>query len=197
MSRLPLTRPSLLLRLRQHSDSAAWGEFLKLYGPAVFGYFRRRGLQEADAVDQTQEVFRSIASYIDRFDYQPHVGRFRGWLFTVVSRQYLKFRTRGSKLPINDAIDDLDQVAADSSDDQTWDESIRRQMFELALEQVRHEVSETTLQAFMLTSMDNLNGDDVAKRLGISRAAVYLARARVLAKLREAVIRMEQAESEL
>src|SRR5438034_674593 len=97
---LPHTRPSLLLRLRRHADADAWAEFLALYGPAVFGYFRRRGLQEADAVDLTQEVFRAVAGAIERFEYQPARGRFRAWLFTIVSREFLKFRQRCGRLPL-------------------------------------------------------------------------------------------------
>jgi RNA polymerase sigma-70 factor (ECF subfamily) len=195
MSRLPVTRPSLLLRLRQFDDAAAWGEFLALYGSAVFGYFRRRGLQEADAVDQTQEVFRCVAGHIGRFDYKPDVGRFRAWLFTVVSRQFMKFQTRGDKLPFGREPADLNDVAEEPATDAEWDESLRRQLFTLALEQVQSMVSETTYRAFTLTAIDGVSGDEAAATLGISRAAVYLARGRVLAKLREIVATMESAET--
>ncbi len=196
MSRLPVTRPSLLLRLRRFDDAAAWGEFLALYGAAVFGYFRRRGLQEADAVDQTQEVFRRVAGHIGRFDYRPDVGRFRAWLFTVVSRQFLKFQARGEKLPLADESADLNEVAEEEpATDAAWDESLRRQLFTLALEQVCSQVSETTYRAFTLTAIDGVSGDAAAATLGISRAAVYLARGRVLAKLREIVATMESAET--
>ncbi|WP_029631781.1 RNA polymerase sigma factor, partial [Zavarzinella formosa] len=161
MSRLPVTRPSLLLRLRQFDDAAAWSEFLSLYGPAVFGYFRRRGLQEADAVDQTQEVFRCVAGFIGRFDYQPEAGRFRAWLFTVVARQYLKFHQRGDKLPLADDPACLDDVpAADACEEAAWEESVRRQMFDIALEQVRAQVNETTYLAFKFTAIDGLSGED-------------------------------------
>ncbi len=196
MSRLPVTRPSLLLRLRRFDDAIAWGEFLALYGSAVFGYFRRRGLQEADAVDQTQEVFRRVAGHIGRFDYRPDVGRFRAWLFTVVSRQFLKFQTRGEKLPMADEPADWNEVAeVEPATDAAWDESLRRQLFTLALEQVCSQVSETTYRAFTLTAIDGVSGDAAAATLGISRAAVYLARGRVLAKLREIVATMESAET--
>lgn len=196
MSRLPVTRPSLLLRLRRFDDALAWSEFLNLYGPAVFGYFRRRGLQEADAVDQTQEVFRCVAGFMNRFDYEPESGRFRSWLFTVVSRQFLKFRQRGDKLPMADHSGILDEVPTGGSlEDDDWADTVRRRLFEIALEQVREQVNEKTFLAFKLTAIDGVNGDEAANRLGITRAAVYLARGRVLARLRTIVANLESEEN--
>ena len=196
MSRLPVTRASLLLRLRQFDDGNAWSEFLNLYGPAVFGYFRRRGLQEADAVDQTQEVFRCVAGFIHRFDYQPESGRFRSWLFTVVSRQFLKFQQRGEKLPITDDPAYLEEIpAGETPADDDWEASVRRRLFDIALEEVREQVSETTYAAFKLTAIDGVSGEEAADRLGITRAAVYLARGRVLARLRTIVANLESAEN--
>ena len=62
MLRAPPTHHTLLLRLRDSRDEEAWRQFVELYAPAVFRTCRRRGLQEADAADVTQEVLRSIAA---------------------------------------------------------------------------------------------------------------------------------------
>ncbi len=61
MTESPVTRVSLLLRLRDPRDVEAWGDFVEVYGPLVFDYGRRHGLQEADAADLTQEVLRAVA----------------------------------------------------------------------------------------------------------------------------------------
>ena len=87
----PNTRASLLVRLRDHRDADAWRQFVGLYGPMVFRFARKRGLQEADAADFTQTVFQAVAGAIPEFDYDPRQGRFRGWLFAVVRRQLQKF----------------------------------------------------------------------------------------------------------
>jgi DNA-directed RNA polymerase specialized sigma24 family protein len=58
----PSTRPSLLVRLCDLSDERAWSEFTEIYGPLVHRCGRRRGLQEADAQDLVQEVFRAVVS---------------------------------------------------------------------------------------------------------------------------------------
>jgi len=194
MTRLAQTRPSLLLRLRRLDDRDAWSDFVRHYGPAVFGYYRRRGLQEADAVDLTQEVFRLVSRHIARFDYRPESGRFRSWLFTIASRVRLKFQERSQRLPQSDiSIDDLKEEA---ESDEDWQDSLRRRLYELAFERVCNEASATTVSAFTRTAIDGISGEEVAEELGITRAAVYLARARVLAKLRQIVAELAAWEVE-
>src|SRR5438046_372013 len=78
-----LTRPSLLARLGDPEDRAAWQQFVNLYGNLVYGFARQRGLQDADAADLTQEVFLAIARSAGRWQYDPQQGSFRGWLYGV------------------------------------------------------------------------------------------------------------------
>ena len=89
MSDPPPTRPSLLARIRDPRDGVAWGEFVDIYGPLVYDYGRRRGLQDADAADLTQDVLRAVAATADRFAYDPARGAFRSWLFTVTRTKLL------------------------------------------------------------------------------------------------------------
>ncbi len=71
------TRPSLLMRLRDPRDAAAWQEFVDLYAPLIYGWARKKGLQDADAADITQDVFRSLAGAASRIDYDPRRGGLR------------------------------------------------------------------------------------------------------------------------
>src|SRR5581483_3188670 len=64
------TRPSLLMRLRDAGDAGAWATFVDVYTPLVYGYLRRRGLQDADAADVAQEVMTEVARSIRAFEYQ-------------------------------------------------------------------------------------------------------------------------------
>src|SRR6516162_1714017 len=92
MAEFPPTRASLLLRLRDRRDAAAWDEFVDRYAPLVYGYLRKQGLQDADAADLSQEVLRAVAGAIGRLEYDPARGAFRNWLFTVVRRKLLNWR---------------------------------------------------------------------------------------------------------
>src|SRR5258706_12021873 len=82
MAEFPSTRASLLVRLRDPRDEAAWTEFVDLYVPVIYGYARKQGLQDADAVDLSQEVITAVADAVRRLDYDRQRGAFRNWLFT-------------------------------------------------------------------------------------------------------------------
>src|SRR5262249_40854979 len=91
MSESPITRPSLLVRIRDPRDGLAWSQFVDIYAPLVYGYARKCGLQDADAADITQEVLRSVSTAAKKLEYDPKRGSFRGWLFTVVRNRLRNF----------------------------------------------------------------------------------------------------------
>src|SRR6202163_743711 len=95
MADIPATRASLLVRLRDCQDHAAWGEFVRLYAPVVYRFARRRGLQDADAADLMQEVLRSVSASVGAFD--PRLGLFRSWLFTLAHRRLYDFIQRSGR----------------------------------------------------------------------------------------------------
>src|SRR6476620_7878948 len=189
---LPHTRQSLLVRLKDPGDHTAWRTFIDVYAPAVFAFARRQRLQPADAADLTQDVCRNVSSALKSFAYDPDRGRFRGWLFTVVRNQLKMFRraearhARGSIDPV--LLADL----PDATDAEAWDLECRRRLFAWACERVKPTVSPVTWQAFWRTAVDDANGEMVAKETGLSPAAVYLARSRVLGKLRQTVAVVEE-----
>ena len=84
MPHVPPTQPSLLVRLKDAHDREAWERFVDLYAPLVYAFVRKRGLQDADAADLTQDVMRQVALAAHSLEYDPKRGSFRGWLFTVV-----------------------------------------------------------------------------------------------------------------
>jgi RNA polymerase sigma factor (sigma-70 family) len=192
------TRPSLLARNRDRRDGKAWAEFVDIYAPLVYGYAQKRGLQDADAADLTQEVLRAVAGSVGRLDYDPRRGSFRGWLFTVVRNELRDFaaaqRRPGRGSGDTDQLRRLEQEPDRAEDDATlWEREYEKQLFTWAAEQVRRDFQETTWQAFWLTAVQGQSGKEAADALGLTTAAVYLAKRRVMARLKEQV---EQLKAE-
>jgi RNA polymerase sigma factor (sigma-70 family) len=191
MADIPPTRASLLVRLRDPRDDAAWAQFVQLYGPIVYGFARKQGLQDADAADLSQEVLRSVAGAVGHLEYDPRRGAFRNWLFTVVRRKLASWRRACSARPDtnNHHADPLplleERPAPEPAAD--WDAEWEQRVFAWACTQVRQEVADTTWQAFWRTAIEDQPGKQVAADLGISTAAVYNARSRIRARLKEIV----------
>jgi RNA polymerase sigma-70 factor (ECF subfamily) len=191
MADIPPTRASLLLRLRDPRDAAAWGEFVDLYAPLVYGYLRKQGLQDADAADLSQDVLAAVAGAIGRLEYDPARGAFRNWLFTAVRRKLANWRAaqanrvRGSGDTATQQL--LEERAAPEAAEADWEAEWQERVFAWACEQVRRGVTDATWQAFWRTAVGAEPARDVAADLGLSVAAVYLARSRVLARLKELV----------
>jgi RNA polymerase sigma factor (sigma-70 family) len=188
----PATRPSLLVRLRDARDADAWQEFVKLYAPLVHGFARKRGLQDADAADLTQDVLRAVAGSVGRLDYDPGRGSFRGWLFTIALHKLHDFLA-GKKGCCQGSGDTavqarLEEQAAPSPEDAAlWDQEYDQRLLARAVEQVRACCHEATWQAFRQTALEGKKARDVAATLGMSVASVYVAKSRVLGLLKKCV----------
>src|SRR5262249_39165039 len=96
MSHSPDTRASLLLRLTDRADEAAWQEFAKIYTPVVYRLAIRRGLQHADAEDLSQQVLASVAKAIDRCENDPARAKFRTWLHRIAQNAIINALSRAA-----------------------------------------------------------------------------------------------------
>ncbi len=196
----PLTRASLLIQIRDGANHGAWREFVDLYGPVVYGFARKRGLQDADAADLMQDVMRSISSAIGRLDYDRNQGTFRGWLFTITRNKVFSFlsarriRPQGSGDSTTNRMLNSHPDTNEGSD--TWEVEYQRRLAAIAMERVKGEFQENTWRAFWLTAVEGTAVADVAKEVGMSAGAIYVAKSRVLARLKEEVETMRRQEEE-
>jgi len=191
-----LTRASLLARLEDPEDSAAWRQFVELYGSLVYGFVRQRGLQDADAADLTQEVFLAVAQAAGRFKYDPKQGTFRGWLYGVTRNKLARFLQRRRLQPIGSGDTNCqqrltEQPVQEPDPAEAWEQEFQRQLFRLAASQVEPNFAPKTWQAFWRTAVDGKSGATVAQELGLSVGAVYVARSRVLARLAEQIQQLQ------
>jgi RNA polymerase sigma-70 factor (ECF subfamily) len=182
-----LTRPSLLLRLRDVKDGPAWDLFVETYTPLVYAYCRRRGLQSSDIADVTQEVMAQVMRSIADFSYDPGRGRFRDWLGTVTRTKILRFlrnNNRPGRAGYSTAEEILKQVE-DPEADTLWTEGFQARVLEVALGRTRPAFETATWDLFHGSWIDGKPAARLAEELRVPVEAVYVAKSRVLKRLRE------------
>lgn len=190
-----LTRASLLIRLRDSADAAAWQEFVRLYGPLIYGFARNRGLQDADAADLLQDVLRSVESAVGRLEYDKQKGGFRAWLFTITRNKLANFiNKRREQLASDD--EDRQRLLANLVDrsadlEAEWDREFEKQLVTHAMHLVQSEFEPRSWQAFWHTAVEGRSAADVSREIGLSTGAIYVAKSRVLARLKIEVERLQ------
>lgn len=195
MTSTPLTRPSLLIRLRNHHDHGAWCEFVEIYVPLIHGFAMRRGWQDSDAADLAQDVLSRVASTIERFDYEPKRGSFRSWLFTVTLNRMRRLATLAKRQPAGSGDSgihaSLAETAAVTEDEEEWNRQHQMRLFHWAAEQAKREVKSTTWEAFWQTAVQQKSPAQVALDLAISVGTVYVSKNRMIARIREKIEQVE------
>ncbi len=188
------TSASLLLRIRDHRDESAWGDFLKVYMPLVYSYGLKYGLQDSDSADLAQETIRRVFLAINSFDYDPDTGSFRGWLLTVARNELRRMKNRLDGTTSGSGDTDVARLLADEPsplEQDKWEREYQMHMFHWAARQVQTEFREGTWQAFWFTVVENEPIESVSRNLQMSPGAIYIARSRVLARIRNLIATIE------
>lgn len=191
------TRASLLVRLRDPADAVAWSDFVSIYEPVIYRLARSRGLQDADAREVTQDVLIAVAGAIERFDLHRE-GRFGGWLARITRNATIdrvrQRRERGSGG--TDMLRALEQLPDAAPDDAAvFEIERRRQLFRWAAQQVRGQFQEQSWQAFWMTAVEGHAAAAVAAQLEMTVGAVYVARCRILTRLKAVVAESDECRS--
>jgi RNA polymerase sigma-70 factor (ECF subfamily) len=177
-----------LLTLVRHRNHEAWGRFVALYAPLVYGWCRKGGISAADAADVTQDVFAKVFTAIAEFRHDRPGDTLRGWL-RVICRNKLNdhFRARAGGPAAaggTDAKAMLAEIAADEFDETTI-ATERQSLARRAAELVKQEFEPRTWQAFWLTAVEHRTAPEAAEQLEMTPGAVRQAKYMVLRRLRE------------
>lgn len=173
------------LKLR---EPETWSKMVQLFYPLVLRWCRLAGLQEHAAADVCQEVFRALANNMERFEYDEGRNSFRAWLRGITNRQLMAYWRRRSvpgeggstaQQRMAEVPAPLDEPSADEV------RSEKQELLRRALEQLRKEVEPKTFEAFWRVVAEEKSPAEVAAAMGLSVNSVYLAKARLLRKLRE------------
>ena len=184
------TSLSLLDRLQGSPESESWDRLAALYSPLIRTWLRKYGVQESDADDLTQEVLLAVAKDVGKFEHGGRAGAFRAWMKAILVNRMRDFwRARGRR-PQAQGDSDIDERLAQLEDptselSQIWNRQHDQYVLRQLLALVESHFAPSTWQAFYLAALKGKRADVVAKELGISVNAVFIAKSRVLSRLRQ------------
>jgi RNA polymerase sigma-70 factor (ECF subfamily) len=187
---MPETSASLLERARAGPDAEAWRRLVDLYTPLLHAWIRRYALQHSDAEDIVQEVLATLARELPAFRYDPQRGTFRSWLRAILVHRLQAFfrgpQSRPQPAGGSDSVRLLEQLADPASDlSRMWDQEHDRHVAHRLLAAIQPDFEATTWRAFQRTTLDGIKPSVVAAELGVSVNAVFVAKSRVLRRLRK------------
>ncbi len=177
----------------------AWEQLVELYSPLIYRWCRQAGVPEQDAADLLQEVFTAVLSHLPEFRRMGPADSFTAWLATITRNEIRgHYRRRQQRANARGgttaqlAMAAIPQTAGISEESIKPDATSAMLLRQRVLERVRVEFRERTWQAFLRTAVDGQMPAHVAEDLGISVAAVYMAKSRVLRRFREALAELEE-----
>jgi len=191
----PTTRATLLARLRDGDDPAAWREFYDKYGELLAGFARRWNLQPADRDDVVQEVLSRLTQAMPQFEYDPGRGTFRGYLKTIAGNIIRdRLRQMQSRRPVQTLDTRAETQASDEAIDLAWEQEWRRHHVRQAMRRLDAEFNAMDCTAFRRYAIEGEDANAVAADLGLSLDQVYQAKSRMMKRL--AAIIEEQVAAE-
>jgi RNA polymerase sigma factor (sigma-70 family) len=191
-----VTSTALLQALRCSENRTAWQNFTERYYPLVWRFARRLGLGPADAEDAAQETLLAFARAYQAGQYDRDKGRLHDWLFGIARRQIEWVRRRlGREVQLpspTDGTGPLERIPDDDPQVQLWEEEWQQAVLHQCLREIRGAFEPKTVEAFELFAWKGLSAGEVAARLGMTPNAVFLAKHKILKRIRELVPRMEE-----
>jgi RNA polymerase sigma-70 factor (ECF subfamily) len=195
------TSLSLIERVKQ-GEAESWGHLWYLYRPLVRSQCRRHGLSETDSEDIEQDVFKTVVLKIMGFEKRPGPS-FRCWLRRITLNKlgdhFRRTRAQARGVGGSDAQRSIDQIAevtgADAAGEADWDDPFdRRLLLRQALRLVSSEFETRSWQAVCRVVVEDQRPADVAAEYGMTPNAIYVAKSRILSRLREVLADLGESE---
>ena len=188
---MPQTSASLLERLRDRTDSDAWGRMVDLYSPMIGRWLGRYGLAESEVDDISQTVLTAVVANLPQFEHNGRVGAFRSWLRTITVNSLrdqfrLERKTAGFARRTACFLASLSELEDPKSGlSQLWDRTHDAHVLRTLMTWAEPEFEVTTWQAFRRQVFEQSPPKTVAAELEMTVNAVLIAKSRVLRRLRE------------
>lgn len=179
------TRTTLLIRLKNGDDQTAWRTFDQLYRPMLVSYAGSRGLDPNDSEDVAQQCMQAVLDKISTYEHQ---GSFKTWLRAIAEKKICdRFRAKGREVQAESAVL-AGKADPNPSPDEIWERQWWQAHLRHGADVVRGEVAQTTFAAFVGYAIEGQAADAVAQSLGLSVNQVYVAKHRVLDRIRTLII---------
>jgi len=196
--------------LNDPPQQAAWRTVYERYGPAVYRFALRHGLNEEQAEEAVAATMAALFEAYRAGRYDRHRGRFRTWVFGIAMNKVRETRRRyaspvsvaaeanlsratGATAAVTSGVARTDRAP---TPDEQFEADVDRALAWQCLDAVRRRVSPLTYQAFDLYVLKDKPARDVARTLGIEVSAVYVAKTRVLSMARKEYERLCEADRE-
>lgn len=184
-----VTTTQVLEELQSSNDAPAWQRFCGHFHTVVVNFAKHMGLSVPDAEDAAQETMLAFVKAFRDGKYNRDKGHLGNWLFGIAKHVILNFRKRQ---PLEQLMADKttgtsfwDMIQDDHNIKLSWETEWRHMVLSKCFEQARREFDPKVFKAFELYALTQTAVDKVAQQLEMSRNAVYIAKCRVLSRLRE------------
>jgi RNA polymerase sigma-70 factor, ECF subfamily len=181
------TSHSLLEHLQDGPNETAWRRMVDLYTPLIRGWLRRYALNDSDCDDLVQDVLAVVVRRMPDFQRRPQIGSFRRWLRTITVNCLRDFwraqRLKPGNQEISGVLAELEDP--ESALSKLWDVEHDRHVTQCLLERIRPRFEAKTWRAFQRVALDGAPVDQIARELGLTVNAVFIAKSRVLHLLRK------------
>ncbi len=192
------TSASLLAKIQDAQDTAAWQRFFAAYQPMIEGWCRGWGLPDADGDEVAGMVLLKVVERMKRgYVYDP--GRsFRGWLKAVVVSQVNEFKAGKYGQLAQGSGDSGVKQALEQHPAPAGVDGLERDLEALVQQaaarvQARLGTDSPKWQSFWRTAVQKQAGKEVSRLLDLSVAAVHQNKSRVARLIREEVARLRDA----
>jgi len=190
LPKTPASTSAQLIQGVQERLPDAWVRFNRVYGPLVYSWCREFGLQEHDAADVVQEVFRAVLLHVRDFRKDRKGASFRAWIRTITKNKVRDSVRRREFRPIakggSEVLSELQKLAVEPPQDSDCDDATNESadLIGSLLTLIQDGFDERTWQAFNKATLEGLTAAEVAEELGMSKGAVRQAKYRILQRLR-------------
>ncbi len=184
------TSTSFLQSLQHASDEVAWTQLVDLYSPLIQRWLKRHGAATSDVDDVVQDVLAVVVRRFPEFKREPRTGAFRGWLRTITANCLRDHWRKKNRQPAAIGGTDFGGVVNELADPDSglskeWDREHDQHVTQYLLKQIRVDFSDKTWRAFQRFAIDGCTADQVGRELEMTTNAVFIAKSRVMAALRE------------